>query len=125
DAPARVPHRPAPVQGDGRVRRGDDGGNPGDRRIGPHADPQGPARPRRGGGPRPAQLSGRLPGCRGAGVLSMTAVTAETFDPAATMGLPEPARRWLGHAIAPGTPLWSSVELTMNGQIKLGRAVFS
>ena len=37
------------------------------------------------------------------------------------MGLPEPARRWLSHAIAPGTPLWSSVELTMHGQIKLGR----
>ena len=52
----------------------------------------------------------------------MTAATsAETFDPAAIMGLPEPARRWLGHAIAPGTPLWSSVELTMHGQIKLGR----
>ena len=49
------------------------------------------------------------------------AATAETFDPAAIMGLPEPARRWLGHAIAPGTPLWSSVELTMHGQIKLGR----
>ena len=51
----------------------------------------------------------------------MTAATAETFDPAAIAGLPEPARRWLGHAIAPGTPLWSSVELTMHGQIKLGR----
>ena len=53
----------------------------------------------------------------------MTAVTAaaETFDPAATVGLPEPARRWLSHAIAPGTPMWSRVELTMHGQIKLGR----
>ena len=52
----------------------------------------------------------------------MTAATAAgTFDPAMTAGLPEPARRWLGHAIAPGTPLWSSAELTMHGQIKLGR----
>jgi len=52
----------------------------------------------------------------------MTAVAAaETFDPAATMGLPEPALRWLSHAIAPGTPLWRSVELTMHGRIKLGR----
>jgi hypothetical protein len=52
----------------------------------------------------------------------MTAVAAaETFDPVAIMGLPEPAGRWLGHAIAPGTPLWSSAELTMRGQIKLGR----
>lgn len=51
----------------------------------------------------------------------MTAVAAGTFDPAMTTGLPEPAHRWLSHAIAPGTPLWSSVELTMHGQIKLGR----
>ena len=52
----------------------------------------------------------------------MTAiVTGETFDPAMISGLPEPAHRWLCHAIAPGTPLWSSVELTMHGRIKLGR----
>ena len=57
--------------------------------------------------------------------MTAATATAETFDPAAITGLPEPARRWLSHAIAPGTPLWSSVELTMNGQIKLGRAVFS
>src|SRR5438067_4432369 len=50
-----------------------------------------------------------------------TVIAAETFDPAAITGLPEPARRWLGHAIAPGTPLCSSVELTMHGQIRLGR----
>ena len=35
-------------------------------------------------------------------------------------GLPEPARRWLTHAVAPGTPLWGSVVLTMRGQIRLG-----
>jgi hypothetical protein len=52
----------------------------------------------------------------------MTAtVTGETFDPAMISGFPEPAHRWLRHAIAPGTPLWGSVELTMHGQIKLGR----
>ncbi len=52
----------------------------------------------------------------------MTAATAAvTFDPAMTTGLPEPARRWLDHAIEPGTPLWSRAELTMHGQIKLGR----
>jgi uncharacterized protein DUF6544 len=51
----------------------------------------------------------------------MTTATSEIFDPAMTAGFPEPARRWLGHAIAPGTPLWSRVELTMHGQIKLGR----
>jgi hypothetical protein len=43
------------------------------------------------------------------------------FDPAMLAGLPEAARRWLGHAITPGTPLWRSVELTMHGQIRLGR----
>jgi hypothetical protein len=51
----------------------------------------------------------------------MTAITAATFDPAMTTGLPEAARRWLSHAIAPGTPLWSRASLTMHGQIKLGR----
>jgi hypothetical protein len=53
----------------------------------------------------------------------MTAATAtgETFGQAMTMGLPEPARRWLSHAIEPGTPLWGRAELTMHGQIKLGR----
>ena len=35
--------------------------------------------------------------------------------------LPDPARRWLTHAIAPGTPLWQSVELSMVGEIRLGR----
>lgn len=51
----------------------------------------------------------------------MTTATSEIFDPVMTAGFPEPARRWLCHAIAPGTPLWSSVELTMHGRIKLGR----
>jgi len=52
----------------------------------------------------------------------MTAtVTGETFDPAMISGFPEPAHRWLRHAVAPGTPLWGSVELTMHGRIKLGR----
>ena len=40
----------------------------------------------------------------GPGVRAMTAATAtaETFDPAMTRELPEPARRWLGHAIGRG-----------------------
>ncbi|MHA7263466.1 DUF6920 family protein [Arthrobacter sp. TMN-37] len=42
------------------------------------------------------------------------------YEPSLTAGLPRPVRRWLAHAIQPGTPLWSSVELTMAGQIKLG-----
>lgn len=43
-----------------------------------------------------------------------------TFDPTMVADLPEPARRWLTHAIAPGTPLWRSVELAMCGEIRLG-----
>jgi hypothetical protein len=42
------------------------------------------------------------------------------FEPAAVAGLPEPARRWVAHAIAATTPLRSSVELRMRGEIRLG-----
>jgi len=42
------------------------------------------------------------------------------FDPAMVAGLPEPVRRYLTHAIAPGTPLWQSVEVSMTGHIKIG-----
>ena len=43
-------------------------------------------------------------------------------DTAAFAGLPEPARRWLGHAVPPGTPAWVSAELSMRGEIRLGGA---
>jgi hypothetical protein len=43
------------------------------------------------------------------------------FNPAMAATLPGPARRWLTHAIDPGTPLWSAVELTMRGEIRIGR----
>lgn len=54
--------------------------------------------------------------------LRLAATTAEPprFDPAMITDLPEPARRWLTHAIAPGTPLWPSVQLFMRGQIRIG-----
>ena len=42
------------------------------------------------------------------------------FEVEMTAALPEPARRWLTHAIAPGTPLLTSVELVTHGQIRLG-----
>lgn len=42
------------------------------------------------------------------------------LDPATLGGLPGPARRWLSHAIAPGSPLWRTVELSMRGQIRIG-----
>src|ERR1700726_3439673 len=53
--------------------------------------------------------------------LAAAAAATEKFDPAMTAELPAAVQRWLGHAILPGTPLWRSVELTMHGQIKLGR----
>ena len=45
----------------------------------------------------------------------------ETFSPALVEGLPAPARRWLLHSIAPGTPLRRSAVLRQHGQIKVGR----
>jgi hypothetical protein len=42
------------------------------------------------------------------------------FDPIMVEDLPEPARRWLRHAIAPGTPLAAATELRMHGTIRLG-----
>jgi hypothetical protein len=46
--------------------------------------------------------------------------TTEWFDPARVAGLPEAARRYLRHALAPGAPLAMTVRLTMHGTIKLG-----
>jgi CBS domain-containing protein len=54
--PARVPPGPAPVRGDGPGRRRDAGGEPGHRADGPRHRAPDPARPGRGGRPRPAQL---------------------------------------------------------------------
>jgi hypothetical protein len=52
--------------------------------------------------------------------LSQPTGQPDAFEPAMLAGLPEPARRWLTHAIAPGTPLFGTVDLTMRGQIRLG-----
>lgn len=43
------------------------------------------------------------------------------FDPSMVAGLPEPARRYLTHAITAGTPLRRSVQVSMVGQVKLRR----
>lgn len=55
--------------------------------------------------------------------LRLAAATADppVFDPAMIADLPRPAQRWLAHALAPGTLLWQTVELSMRGQIKLGQ----
>jgi hypothetical protein len=52
--------------------------------------------------------------------LSAPTVQPSLFDPAMIAGLPESARRYLTHAIDPGTPLWQSVEISMTGHIKIG-----
>jgi hypothetical protein len=44
----------------------------------------------------------------------------EFFDPASVAGLPEIAQRYFHHAIAPGTPLKSTIELQMHGTFLLG-----
>jgi hypothetical protein len=53
--------------------------------------------------------------------LARPAVSPPGFDPALTDSLPEPARRWLTHAIAAGTPLVKAVTVSMRGNIRLGR----
>ena len=45
----------------------------------------------------------------------------ETFGPRHLAGLPDAARRYLDHAIAPGIRLASAVRLGMHGEIKLKR----
>ena len=42
------------------------------------------------------------------------------FTPDAVAELPEPARRRIRHAVEPGAPLATSVQLTMRGRIRLG-----
>ena len=44
---------------------------------------------------------------------------SRTFDPQDVAHLPESARSYLTHAIAPGTPLASAVRLRMHGSIRL------
>ncbi|WP_327092495.1 hypothetical protein OIE66_18180 [Nonomuraea sp. NBC_01738] len=55
-----------------------------------------------------------------------TALQSETrapraFDPADADALPAPVRRWVRHAIAPGTPLRRGVVLSSHGTIMIGR----
>lgn len=43
------------------------------------------------------------------------------FSGGVLAGLPEPAVRWLRHAVAEGTPIASAVALRMHGEIRIGR----
>jgi len=45
----------------------------------------------------------------------------DVFHPEALRPLPQPAKRYIEHAIAPGTQLASAVRLRMHGEIKLGK----
>jgi hypothetical protein len=47
--------------------------------------------------------------------------SGRAFGPGRFASLPEASRRYLEHAIAPGTPLASAVRLRMHGEIKLRR----
>lgn len=42
------------------------------------------------------------------------------YDPVELEDLPEPVRRYLGHALAPGVPLARRVRLEMTGRIRVG-----
>jgi hypothetical protein len=55
-------------------------------------------------------------------VASRAEPPAGTFDPAMVEGLPEVAQRYFRRAIAPGTPLLTTVELEMEGTFLLGDA---
>lgn len=48
-------------------------------------------------------------------------IAERRFDPAGLAPMPEPARRYLQHAIAPFRPLARAVRLKMHGEIKLKR----
>lgn len=52
--------------------------------------------------------------------LARPAPAGSSFAPSMVAGLPEPARRWLTHAIAPGTPLFRTAVLEFAGHIRLG-----
>ncbi|MEU7746046.1 DUF6544 family protein [Nonomuraea sp. NPDC049158] len=57
--------------------------------------------------------------CRDWDLLQAQTKDAQEFDPAQACHLPEPARRWVLHAIAPGAPLLRAVVLDMHGSIRL------
>lgn len=56
------------------------------------------------------------------GIEAQAPRTMALFDPQSLTDLPEIARRYLTHAIAPGTPLTPVVSLEMRGEFRLGSA---
>ncbi|MGC4030045.1 MAG: hypothetical protein QM696_14375 [Steroidobacteraceae bacterium] len=53
-------------------------------------------------------------------IAARTAPAATVFTPELVAGLPEIAQRYFLHAIAPGTPLSTLVEIRMQGRFRLG-----
>lgn len=53
-------------------------------------------------------------------LLATQASAPARFDPAQLAALPEPARRYFGFVIEPGTPLLRVAEIEMDGQFSLG-----
>jgi hypothetical protein len=77
-----------------------------------------------GGRTEPAPV-GRVPGearrVRAAWLgLASPPAPEQVFSTELVAALPEPARRWLTHAIPVGTPLYASAQVTMHGEIRLG-----
>jgi hypothetical protein len=52
--------------------------------------------------------------------LAVRPAPSDVFAAELVAELPEPAQRWLIHAIPAGTPLWRTADVTMSGEIKLG-----
>ncbi|WP_157431136.1 DUF6544 family protein [Actinomadura macra] len=52
--------------------------------------------------------------------LALPTAAPRPFEPAMTGALPAPIRRWLCHAIRPGSPLYGAARLRMHGRIRLG-----
>ena len=57
-----------------------------------------------------------------AAVLGQATANPPLFEPSMLDGLPDVARRYFAHAIAPGTPLSTTVKLQMSGTLTLGDA---
>ena len=55
-----------------------------------------------------------------AGLASHQPPAPAVFDPAMVSGLPAPAQRFFRFAIAPGTPLYTVTEFSMQGEFSLG-----
>jgi hypothetical protein len=53
--------------------------------------------------------------------LSSAVVKQSRFDPSQLEGLPEPAQRWLAHALSPGASLAGAVMLRMRGHLRVTR----